>query len=456
MASRNTAPAEVQEADAEQVRRWPPLPVLAFLIAMVIPWQFYIGSVHLTSTRAVLLVTLVPAMLKCVSGQAGGIRLPDVAVLLFVVWCGIATVQVHGIGYAIESAGMLFIETGGAYFLARAYIRTEQDFYAMCRALFWVVACLLPFAFLEAVSKSPVLLNLFSSIMPSYDVLGSEPRWGLRRAQAVFQHPILFGVFCGIAFAPTFLVLGYGRPLIERWSKTAIVMGAAFFSLSSGPMTALALQVALLGWNWVLRSFPGRWKLLWAILGSMYLFLILFSRQSPAQHLINLVAFDKGSAWQRLLIWNYGTESIAAHPWFGVGFGDWARMAGQTSSVDMFWIISSLRHGILAGVFLALTYLGAGFMIGFRRGLTASQIRCRTAYLVALSGFFVAGWTVDFWGEVYTAFFFMIGSGLWLLTTPGKTDTSRRGYGAKSREPVERAPRQPILNPERGASAPRR
>lgn len=449
---RTAAPVEVQETDAAPARRWPPLPVLAFLVAMVIPWQFYIGSIHLTSTRTVLLIAVVPAILKWVTGKAGRIRMPDIAVLLFIAWCAIATIQVHGFDYAVQSAGMLFIETGGAYFVARSYIRTEQDFYATCRALFWVVACLLPFAAVEAVSKSPVLLNFFNSIMPSYSVMGSEPRWGLRRAQVVFQHPILFGVFCGIAFAPTFMVLGYGRSLPERWSKAAIVMAAAFLSLSSGPMTALTMQVALVAWNWVLRAFPGRWKLLWAILGSMYLFLALFSHQSPAQHLINLVAFDKGSAWQRLLIWNYGTESIAAHPAFGVGFGDWARMDGQTSSVDMFWIISSLRHGILAGVFLGMAYLGATILVGFKGGLSASQIQCRTAYLICMVGFFVAGWTVDFWGEVYTAFFFMIGSGLWLLSASGETDGPRPAR--RSAEPLVRSVRPPV--PKRGASASQR
>jgi O-antigen ligase len=273
----------------------------------------------------------------------------------------------------------------------------------------------------------------------------------MRRAQVVFQHPILYGVFCGIAFAPTFLVLGYRRSFGERWSKAAIVIAAAFFSLSSGPMTALAMQVGLIGWNWFFGSFAGRWKMLWTILGSMYLFLAIFSHQSPAEHLINLVAFDKGSAWQRLLIWQYGTASIAAHPWFGVGFGDWARMDGQTSSVDMFWIISALRHGMLAGVFLGVTYLGATILVGFKRGLSDSQIQCRTAYLICMVGFFVAGWTVDFWGEVYTAVFFMIGSGLWLLSVPDKADAPRR-----SAEPVTRASRQLIVNPRRGASAPLR
>ena len=384
---------------------------------MLIPWQIYLGPIHLTCTRIVLLLILVPALVRWATGEAGKIILPDIAVLLFVIWCAVATGMVHGLGYAVESAGMLLIETAGPYFLARSYIRTEQDFFALCRALVWVVALLLPFAILEAVTGSPVLLNLFRTIMPTYDVLGSEPRWGLRRAQVVFQHPILYGVFCGIALAPAVLVLGYGRPFLARWGRGAVVVAAAFFSLSSGPMTALALQLSLIGWNWLFRNLASRWKILWAILGSAYLFLSLFSRQSPAQHLINLVAFDKGSAWQRLLIWNYGTQSIAAHPLFGVGFGDWARMEGQTSSVDMFWIISALRHGVLAGILLAAAYLGACLMVGLKGGLSESGMRCRTAYLIALAGLFVAGWTVDFWGEVYTAFFFMLGSGLWLLHT---------------------------------------
>lgn len=215
-----------------RVRRWPPLPVLAFLITMLIPWQFYIGSVHLTATRVVLLIALVPVLWKWISGRAGGIYFPDVAVLLFIGWCGVATLQVHGINYAIQSVGMLLIETGGAYFLARAYVRTQQDFNNICHALFWVVACLLPFAVLESLSRTPVLMELFNKVMPTYEIAGSDPRWGMRRAQAVFQHPILFGVFCGMAFAPTFLVLGYGKSFMERWAMAAMVVSAAFFSLS--------------------------------------------------------------------------------------------------------------------------------------------------------------------------------------------------------------------------------
>lgn len=396
-------------------RRWPPIQIVAFLVAMAIPWQIYVGPLHLTMTRIVLLIAVLPALFTWLRGGAGRIRMPDVTVLLFIAWCSLATAVVHGVSYAFQSAGMLFIETAGAYFLARTYIRNQSDFYATCRMLFWTIACLLPFAIAEAVSGTPVLLNLFSRVMPSIDVMGSEPRWGLRRAQVVFEHPILFGVFCGSAFALTFLVLGYGRTVMQRWGRTAVVVAAAFCSLSSGPMTALAMQMALVGWNWLLRGFAARWKLLWGLLGSMYLSLSMVSHQSPAEHLINLVAFDKGSAYQRLLIWRYGVASIAAHPVFGVGFGDWARMNGQTSSVDMFWIISSLRHGILAGVMLGLTYFGACFMVGLKRGLSARQAQYRTAYLIAMTGFFIAGWTVDFWAEVYTAFLFLLGAGMWLL-----------------------------------------
>jgi hypothetical protein len=353
-----------------------------------------------------------------------------------------------GVNYALQSVGMLFIETAGAYFLARTCIRSQEDFTALCRLLFWIVALLLPLAAYESVTHQAIILKLFGSLYPSHEPVDAQIRWGLRRAQGPFEHPILFGVFCGAVLAPTFLVLGYRRSFLARWGRAGIVGAATFCSLSAGPLSALAVQIGLLGWNWLFRRFAGRWKLFWILFGWMYLTVSMLSHQSPAEHMINLVAFDKGSAYQRILIWRYGSASIAAHPLFGVGYGDWSRMQGQTSSVDMFWIISSLRHGIMAGVLLGVAYLGSCLMVGLKRGLSDEQVQSRIAYLIAMAGFFVAGWTVDYWAEIYTTFFFLLGSGLWLLDAREQNDAAPpEGEGARRRRPARAAARQRATEP---------
>ncbi len=44
-------------------------------------------------------------------------------------------------------------------------------------------------------------------------------------------------------------------------------MGATvILSMSSAPIGALALQVLLMMWNWLLRSVVYRWKIIWALI----------------------------------------------------------------------------------------------------------------------------------------------------------------------------------------------
>ncbi len=408
------------------------LPVTVYMFALVIPWQIYIGSLHLSISRTVLLVMVVPCILRWVRGEAGKLRIPDFAILLFCGWCTIATVQIHGIGYAVESSGMLFVETAGSYFLARCYLRTADDFFRMARLLVWIVVLLLPFAAVEAVTMNPVLISLFSKVMPTYAPHGPEIRWGLKRAQGVFEHPILFGVFCSTAVAMAFCVVGEARASFSNVARTLTVAGAAMLSLSTGPMSALSAQAVLIGWNVVLKGLVFRWQLFWAIVATNYLFLSLFSRQPPIVQFINFFAFDKGSAWQRLFIWEFGTASVMAHPWFGVGFGDWVRPDWQTSSIDMFWIIPAVRHGIPAVTLFTIAWLGIFIAVALKKNLDARQATYRTGYLIMMGGLFVAGWTVDFWAELYSAFVFLAASGAWFLESgPGTSGAAQLTHGRR-------------------------
>ena len=413
------------------VRTKLPLPVAAYLVSLVIPWQIYIGSLHLSMSRSLLLVMVLPCILRWATGAAGKLRVSDFAVLLFCGWCAIAITQIHGPIYAAESAGMLFIETAGSYFLARCYIRSAEDFLSMSRALVWIVTLLLPFAIIEAVTINPVLINSFAAVMPAYAPHGPEIRWGLKRVQGVFQHPILYGVFCSTTVALVFFVVSEGRASFAILVSFLAVTTATLLSLSTGPMTALAVQIILIGWSVALRGLVFRWHLFWTIFAVNYVLLLIFSRQPPIVQFINLFAFDKGSAWQRLFIWEFGTASVIAHPWFGVGFGDWVRPSWQTSSIDMFWIIPAVRHGLPAVTLFTIAWLGIFFSVALRKELDERQTSYRTGYLIVMGGLFVAGWTVDFWAELYSAFIFLAASGAWLLDANSGFSASYRTATAR-------------------------
>jgi hypothetical protein len=366
-------------------------------------------------------------------GLAGRIRPADIALLLYCFWCTLSLAVIHGIQVGLQSGGILFIETMGPYLLARCWIRDADAFHSMVSVLFKIVMILLPFGLIELYTGQKPLLAIFGLFLPAVDVTMMDLRWGLRRVQGPLEHPILFGVFCGSILAMTHLVLGYQKSLFQRWLRTGLVAATALLCLSSGPTSALVAQFLLLTWNGVLRSIKSRWKMLWGVLAASYLFISAVSSQSvPAFYITHAPLFDPKSAYYRLLIWEYGSATALNHPIFGIGFNEYERPAWMVPSVDMFWLIHAVMHGIPAAILIMFTFLWTALTVGLRKGLDARNTAYRTAYLISMAGFFLVGWTVHFWNGTYVLFLFLLGSGVWFLDAPREEDQPppmvRRGY----------------------------
>jgi hypothetical protein len=423
-----------------------PLPAAIFLVALQIPWIFSVGDLRLAPYRLVLLIMLPICFFQWLMGKAGRIRLTDVALLLFCGWCALAMAVVHGFETTIEPAGMLFIETMGGYLLARCYVRREEHFLQIAKLLFAIAAILLPFALYETSTGNNLTLGLFSMVLPTYVDVDMPLRWGLDRVQGNNIHPIHFGVAVASTLTLTHLVLGYGRSTYERCLRSGVVFITAFLALSSGPITSMVGQFVLLGWNRALRSFPRKWTIM-ALGGlGMVIFVELFANRSLPVILIGYFAFDEASAYIRTLTWQYGTQSILNHPLWGVGFGPWDKPTWLTPSIDMHWIIDSVRHGMPAGFFILLAFFSAVFAIG-RVPISDERIATyRLAYVVTMASFFMTGWAVYLWETSYSFFTFMLGSGFWLLETKAQ---SHRADGKAV--PSGRTPK-----PKTGADAPRR
>lgn len=423
------------ETRAEQRKlRWP---VFLFLVSLLVPWIITIGPLRMSAYRFVLLAWLLPCLVMWLRGKAGRIRLADISILLYCCWCFLALMMVYGIGFAVQPAGMIFIETMGAYLLARCFIRDADDYYAMVLVILKMVMFLLPFSLLEAVTGRNWLLDAFASISSTFPDNYLEPRWGFRRVQSVFEHPILYGVVCAAALAPVHLVLGYGTTFLRRWFGTAMISAATLLSFSAGPLTALSSQALLLGWNWLLRSQPSRWKILCGLVVFQAAAIELLSNRSVPVVFMSYFSFDESSAYTRVLIWQFGTASIMNHPLFGIGFHPWERPDWMTTSIDMYWIVDSIRHGLPAGLFVMVAFFSTYLPVAYKRGLDERTLAYRTAYLISMTGLFLVGWTVYFWNATYVFFIFVLASGTWILdvepdtarsppTTPRDPDRRRR------------------------------
>lgn len=387
-------------------------PIGFFLVSLIVPFFFMAGSFQLTAYRLVLLVMFVPLTFMWLSKR---IRMTDLALLGFCLWTVLSFTAVHGMREGVESGGIMVVETFGAFLMGRVFVRNADDFLATMKIFFVIVLFLLPFAMIESFTTTNLLLSWANAIGEAMDVVPKEPRWGLDRAQGPFSHPILFGVFCGALVSLVYFVIGYGQPLASKFWKTAAVFFTAGLCLSSGPISAVMAQVLMMGWNFIFKFIRQRWLILIGLATSMVIAVEIVAKRSAAEIFIGYFAFSKATAYNRIYIWIYGTQSVANHPWVGIGYNDWERPSYMVSSMDMFWLVPAVRHGIPAALFLQLAFVGTFVLIALHRIESERLRHYRLGFLLCLLGYYVAGWTVHYWGAVYVQLMFLLGSGMWLL-----------------------------------------
>ena len=427
-------------------------PVRLLLLSIFLPVIISVGSLNLPPFRLLLSILVVPCLIKWSQGKAGPVRFPDIAILLYCVWATIALIANHGLAFSVQPSGSLIVETAGGYFVARCYIRDEVDFRNAIRWLFWSVAILCPFAVIESITHHDYILEIVGKLFTTHPLAENEPRWGLRRVQSVFEHPILFGVSTGAIFALVHLVLGAGQTAFRRWLKSGIVVVAAFFSLSSGPLSALTAQIMLVIWGWLMRNNKARWRMLWFVALTMYVAILTVSNQSVPEFLMTHFAFDEASAYYRVLIWKFGSESALNHPILGVGFNRWDRPSWMPPSIDMFWLLQAVYYGIPAGLLMILTFFSVVFKIGFRSNFPERLEHYRVAYLCCAIGYFLVGWTVHFWNGTYVLFLFLLSGGIWMLDVPGEATPSAKSGGRRGSRAVGGGPARAKTFPVDAAS----
>ena len=97
------------------------------------------------------------------------------------------------------------------------------------------------------------------------------------------------------------------------------------------------------------------------------------------------------------------------------------------------WLLTAVRYGLPALVFLVLLMLGMIYVVARRKGLPPEWKRARHAWAFTLFGITVAAGTVHLWNALFVLFVFLIGSGAWLIDA--KPATRTRG---RQRQPMPR------------------
>lgn len=397
------------------------LGIVLFVFAAASPVMFEVGGMLLNSHRAMMLILIAPLFFAWASGRApGGILMVDMLLIASVLWMLAALLANHSFQRVFVFWFSQAIETIGPYLLARLLIRDTASFLFYTRTFVYTILFLLPFAALEAVTGNTFLVNLFDKI-PGMRVplnVGYGERLNLTRAQVTFEHPILYGAFCVIPLALAWIALRADPRVTAtgRVLRSGLITAATFFSVSSGPLGAAMVQFGLLAWDRVLEQVKARWRIFAGLFATGYILVDLLSNRAPFVVLVSYATFSTSTAYNRVLIWRYGTDDVMSNPLFGIGLNDWTRPWWMLPSVDNFWLLWAMRYGLVGFILFAGALLLIMYAIS-KRDFSADPVLslCRKGYLISFVGIATALATVAFWGGTYAMFLFFIGSGVWMI-----------------------------------------
>jgi hypothetical protein len=394
-------------------------------IALILPPEFSItiGGLRLTPYRGLLLAVTVPLLLRLLQNSRQPPHVVDYLVMAHAAWVVLALTVYGGIATGLESGGIYVVESLGAYLVGRVAVTSAEEHRALLRFMVTVLAVMFLFTLPESVTGKHFIRDAARTIVGGPGLPIIDPRLGLDRAFGSFDHPILYGVFAASTFAAAYYVLVREQLRAKAIGLMGIVGGSAFLSLSAGPFVGLACQGALIAWDRLTKGINLRWWALFSLFMLMWFAVSLGSNRSPIKVFISYLTFSPQSAYNRILIWEYGSAEVGRHPLFGIGFGDWVRAPWMSDSMDNFWLLTAVRYGLPALIFLVAAIVVLAIRQARVSGRNADLNRHRMAWLAIIVGLAVSGVTVHFWNSVFTYFFFLIGTGAWMVYPPRRRST---------------------------------
>ena len=372
------------------------------------PPQFVIevGPILLPPYRVFLLGSTIYVAVQLLSGR---LRLgwADLFVILASVWIFVALAVTTDVERALEAGGAQFVDFAVCYLFSRCVFTTLRDLRTFLILMAPILAATGLLLAAESVTQQFIGQPFAASITGGAVAQDVVLRLGLMRAMGPFPHPILAGLMLGSLFAP-FLLSG-----LRGWPKLAGLAGAAcsFFTLSSAAMLGLVVGGALVAANWLTERIANLgWRLILAGLAIVAFILQFATGAGVAGLLVRFASLNAESSYYRVLIWRYGSETVADNPVFGVGYAEWERPIWMSSSVDNYWLLLAIQFGLLTPVLIILAAVLA--VVGLARSSryhSISDQRTLRGLAISLAVFTLALFSVAVWLSPQAWFFMLLG-----------------------------------------------
>jgi len=391
-----------------------------FIISIFIPVEFHYligGSVRIEAYRIVLGLALVCTLIniKQVLDKA---NLVDILLAAFVLLATASLAYNHGIQKGLESSGILAIEVLGSFYLARMFITTPKRYYYVNLTFVTILTLLLGFSLYEAFFQHRIL-HEWATMITGNNSLDYRLythyyiRLGIMRTTNLFAHPILYGTI-GAIFFPFAILLVINKFRWVNFGRMLALLIGMITTLSSAPLLSVVFQ----GMTAMLSHYWDGAKRLWAalIFFSLAGFMLInaISNRGFFAILISYLTFNPVTGYYRMLQWEYSMDDIADNPVMGIGLHDWSRPEWMNESIDSFWLLVTMQHGVFAGFILLLCALYAVFnVLGNLHQHHPAVKWMVNSWIMASMALILIGFTVDYFGKIQPMFFFVLGSIGW-------------------------------------------
>jgi len=395
-------------------------PMVIVIYATLLPREacIHLGENYLYADRLALILML-PWIIGNIAKGVIKFVLPDWLILMTGLWIIISLCAIEGVARGFVSGPAFAVDAVGGYFLARVSFHSLTDVrrgLILCVPGIFLAASTLP---VESISHQLIVRPAFEKVFGAVRMLeGTDEfhgaqrvfiRHGLMRAYGPFAHPILGGLFLST-------LLGiFSMSGIRGWPKwlALLATGMSVFSLSSSTFLALGIQFAMLVFDWLTRVIKElSWVMLLVFIGLAMIAIQFLTSGGVVSIIVRFLTLDPTTGFFRMLIWQYGWQSVEKHPWFGIGFADYNRPSWMiTNSVDSHWLLLAMRYGLLPAVALFISCVSALFALG--RSQAYANKRDQRFYrgiMFSLSTLILMAFTVYIYGGTQTWFTIMLGA----------------------------------------------
>jgi len=356
----------------------------------------------------------------------------DALIVLFAAWVGYSDYAGRGYDDAQNLMFSMLFSVLAPYFVARWVISAEGLDVAVARRFVFIVFGVA----LVGVWEARFGFNPFHALIgPLFPGQGkgwvTTFRYGVARVAGPYSHAILAGIMLAVAFTLQrwLQAASHWEPRFARlkalpWSKakviTAVLIVGMVMTVARGPWLGALVAVAIFAVGQAANRrralmIAGAVLAVGTVAGGWALSGYLDIKPGAA------MTMSQESALYRKVLFEKYLDIALDSAWFGWGLTTWPKVRGM-ESIDNYYLLISLMHGVPAMVMLVLMLLGSAWLC-VRRGLAEAPGSHSPAF--AFAGIFIAVFvalgTVYLGEQVLPTLFFMLGWAQGWLRAGGKT-----------------------------------